>query len=163
MRRGTIALVGSLVVAVLVIAGAADYLHVKDQRCSGYGGVLGAGSTCGHVNARASAHGWAWAGGVLAALVVTGGLAAAATPRPASAPRRPFLRSEASAAHVWRRPEDDDERGAEAVNGSVDVNDPVEVTTDNDGSIRDVIDARYARGEITRDDFLQMKADLGLD
>jgi hypothetical protein len=53
--------------------------------------------------------------------------------------------------------------GAEAVNGPVDVNDPVEVTTDNDGSIREVIDARYARGEITRDAFLQMKADLGLD
>jgi hypothetical protein len=156
MRRGTIALVGSLVVAGLIIAGAVDYLRVKDQRC--YAGTLSAGSTCGHVNARASAHGLAWGGGVLAVLVVTGGLAAAASPRPASSPRPP-VSSIRGTAHVWRRPDED---GVEE--DPVTVNGPEEVNgADNDGSICEVIQARYARGEITRDEFLQMKADMELD
>lgn len=81
MRRGTILLLGTLVAAGVIGAGVFDYTSIKDQPClrAGDVGVIGM-KTCGSVNARASAHGWGWAGGVFAVLLVTGGLIAAVRP-----------------------------------------------------------------------------------
>lgn len=98
MRRGTILLLGTLVAAGVIIAGALDYNAIKTTDCYTAGqptwGVRVGTPTCGSVNARASAHAWGWAGGVFAVLLVTGGLIAAVRPgdrrRAESAPIQPF-------------------------------------------------------------------------